>query len=437
MIPARRLLWLLLAWLLLGTLTAVLSLADIGDFTTLWLSVGAALLAALLADALLLWPNPGITATRSMAKVWSLGVNRSIRLRLSARSTWTAAVFDHYPVSCELQGLPQRVAIPAQGWVEIEYQLRPLLRGDQTFGRVELRVASGLGLWQRRCWAGEVQTVKVYPNFAAVAGYALLATDQRLSQIGVLKKRRRGEGTDFHQLREYRQGDSLRAIDWKATSRTRKLIARDYQEERDQQVVFLLDCGRRMLARDGDMSHFDHALNAMLLLSYVALRQGDAVGLLTFAGTPRWLQPVKSAANLKRVLNSAYDLQPTKQASDYLAAAENLTVLLKKRALVVIVTNLRDEDDDTLLPALSLLRKRHLVLVASLREQVLDTAITTPVHDFPSALRHAATLDYLATRRQAFQRLANFRAECLDVLPHELPIRLVNRYLDIKQGGRL
>ena len=102
--------------------------------------------------------------------------------------------------------------------------------------------------------------------------------------VGAHLRRRRGEGTEFQQLREYRLGDSLRQIDWKATQRARKLISRDYQDERNQQVMLLVDTGRRMLARDDGLSHFDHVLNAALLVAYIALRQGDVVGLLAAAG---------------------------------------------------------------------------------------------------------------------------------------------------------
>lgn len=134
------------------------------------------------------------------------------------------------------------------------------------------------------------------PDFARLYGAELMAVDHWLNQIGVRGGQRRGLGLEFHQLREFRDGDTLRQIDWKATARKRTPIAREYQDERDQQILFLLDCGRRMRSQDGDLSHFDHALNASLLLAYVALRQGDAVGAMTFAGDDRRHLPRARAA---------------------------------------------------------------------------------------------------------------------------------------------
>ena len=146
-----------------------------------------------------------------------------------------------------MRDLPQRVRIGAAGWAELEYELKPLARGELEFGPIEMRVAlAARAVGAARRGPARGATIRVYPNFAALSKYALLATDQRLSQIGVLQRPRRGEGLEFHQLREYREGDMQRQIDWKATSRAGKLISREYQDERDQQIMFLIDCGRRL-----------------------------------------------------------------------------------------------------------------------------------------------------------------------------------------------
>ncbi|HQC81087.1 MAG TPA: DUF58 domain-containing protein, partial [Accumulibacter sp.] len=280
--------------------------------------------------------------------------------------------------------------------------------------------------------------VRVFPNFARVAHYTLLATDNRLSQIGILQRRRRGEGMEFLQLRDYRQDDSPRLIDWKASSRVGRLIAREHQDERDQQIVFLLDCSARMRARDGDLSHFDHTLNALSLLAYVALRQGDAVGLATFGHPrPRVLPPGKSVGTVQALMNAVFDLEPSLQVPDYLAAAESLGARLRKRALVILVSNLRDEDDDTLLPAVHYLRRRHAVTVASLRETVLDELLDAPVRDFDAALTRAAGLEYLQARRRQLALMRHGGAQILDVGPCELPVALINHYWARKRAGAL
>lgn len=395
------------------------------ELLIIWIVTGAVVLAVLGLDALRVYLLQQPAAARRVAGSLPLGAWSEVRIRLRnvSEKSLQISIYDHHPAKCEARGLPQDVELGPEAWTELRYQVRPMSRGQHVFGAVQLMLTSPWGFWRRDGKTGQGETVKVYPNFAVVAGSTLRATDRRLPSLGILRKRKRGEGMDFNQLREYRRGDALRQIDWKATSRMRKLISKEYQEERDQQVVILLDCGRRMRSKEPEkgfvvepLSHFDHALNALLLLGYVALRQGDAVGLQTFGGPKRILRPRKAMPTLNAFLNALYDLEPTTHASDFLAAAKDCAARLSKRSLVVVVSNLRDEDSEDLQPALALLRKRHLVLFASLRETALDGALQTGIHDFRDALRIGALHDYLSARRQAFDQFFNrcFRKRPVD-----------------------
>ena len=434
LIPSRRLLF--LAALLTATGLAV---SFVPALTNAWLAAAGLLVAVSAMDAYLALRLETPVAHRMLPGSLPLGAGHEVGIRLAngGDRALQVNVHDHHPAAAQVEGLPQTVNVPAKGWVELHYRLRPIERGDARFGSIELRLGSPFALWQANRTAGEPQVVRVYPDFSELTKFAVLATDNRLSQIGVLQRRRRGEGLDFHQLREYREGDSPRQIDWKATTRMGRLISREYQDERDQQVVILLDCGRRMAARDDDLSHFDQVVNAALLMAYVSLRQGDAVGLMTMSGVSRWLAPRKSRATVNSILNRVYDLQPTIASTDYHVAAIELMQRLRKRALVVVLSNLRDEDDDTIAPALKLLQSRHLVLFASLREAILSRALAARVDTFDRAITHAATADYLRSRELMFRRLERHGAMCLDVEPADLPIALVNRYIDIKRSGRL
>ncbi|HJV22191.1 MAG TPA: DUF58 domain-containing protein, partial [Holophagaceae bacterium] len=239
-IPSRRLLRLLLAWTVLGLAASVAP-----RLVPLWRGMGWALAAAALADGLLaLWPKP-FEGVRELSPSLALGTWKVVKLRLTSASRlgWSVTVMDHHPVDFEARGQGQRHRLPAGGFLELTYQVRPTARGRRAFEPAQVRVEGPLGLIARDLRLGGSTGVKVFPDFAAVARYALLAIDNRLSALGILKRPRRGEGSDFQQLREYRTGDSLRRIDWKATARSQKLISREYQDERDQQVLFLLDCG--------------------------------------------------------------------------------------------------------------------------------------------------------------------------------------------------
>ena len=346
-------------------------------------------------------------------------------------------LFDHVPVSFNFEGMPAQQVLKAGQQAQLRYRVKPLERGDAEFPGLDLQIKTPMSLWQRRIFIENKKTVRVYPNFAEITHYALLATDNRLSQMGVKRRQRRGEGSDFNQLREYRVGDSFKQIDWKATSRQQKMISREYHDERDQQIIFLVDCGRRMRHLEDGQAHLDQALNAMLLLAYVAIRQGDAVGFLSFAGPERWLSPDKGKRTVNRLLNQCYDLVSTTQAADYLAVAQKFMGLQRRRALVVILSNTRAEDHRDLAQAIKLLSRRHFVVLADLQEPGLQRTLETPVYDIDNALLFHGVYDYLQQRKQIHESLHHTGGLCLDTTARELPVRLVNQYLDIKRSGRL
>lgn len=433
-LPSTRLLWCLTV---LAALAVAVSIYP--DYYVYWSALAGVVAVLAILDAAVTFSLATPSAARQVQASLALGVPVEVALRLHnpSRLPLACEVHDHHPASMEVQGLPRRLALGGGQWSELRYQARPVARGEARFSRVELRIFSPLQLFQIRKLTGEPSPVRVYPNFRALARYTLLATDNRLSQIGVLQVRRRGEGMEFHQLREYRQGDAQRAIDWKATSRTARLISREYEEEKDQRVLLVVDCGRRMASKDGELSHFDHTLNAALLLAHVALRQGDAVGMLTMGGVNRYCEPRKSVAAVHAIMNRMFDVEPTLAVPDYHRAATEVMRQVRRRALVILLTNLRDEDDAGLLPALSLLRSRHLVVLASLREAILSRALTARVDSFDRAVTHAAAADYLALRERTFRRIGASGVVTLDVEPEKLPITLVNRYLELKSSGRL
>ena len=279
--------------------------------------------------------------------------------------------------------------------------------------------------------------MKVYPNYEPVIRFALLAMQSRESPMGIVRRPRAGSSRDFHQLRDYRDGDPLAQIDWKASSRRQMLISRDYQEQRDQSIVFLLDTGRRMRALDGGVPQFDHVLNAVLLVAYMALRQGDQVAVKSFGGSDRWLPPMKGNHVMPVLLNHLYDYQTTPAPSDFAGAVEQLMARQRRRSLVILLTNLRGEDGKELLPAMQVLASRHLVLLASMREGTVQDAFSTPVESFSSALRFLAADRYVQERREILASLGSSGILTLDSTAKDFPVALANSYFDIKAAGRI
>jgi uncharacterized protein (DUF58 family) len=429
----------LLVALLVGTSIALASRIAVG--------IGIALILAATIDCMYTqraWRTVAPTLQRRLPPALAIGVKRTVELTFEVRGTlaWSIRLYDHMDSSLLVDGQPVDLVLRGGTATVSTYTVMPTRRGEVVFAPAELRIRTRLGLLELLTRIGERETRRVYPDFAQVARYAWLAGDRRLSEIGIKTYHQRGEGTDFKQLSEYRFGDPVRHLDWRATLRLEKPVVRQFQNERDQCVMLLIDCGRRMRADDRQdaigAAHFDQVLNAVMLLSYVALKDGDAVGALTFgtpAGEGRWFAPRKGAIALNALMGELYAVQPSPTHSDYLCAARDLLQRQRKRALVIVITNFRDEDSSEFTQALRLLRSRHLVLPASLRERIVRQMTTQPLEGIDAPLEVASAHLYEQARRDAFQRLAAHSALLVDAEPERLGIELVNRYQAVKRAG--
>jgi len=390
------------------------------------------------------WLQATPQMTRHLPASLAVGVKCDVALSIDGTGddTWKVELFDHSDPSLQTQGLPATLTVGGGKRVTYTYRATPTRRGEVAFAAADLRVRSRYGLCQLLEKLGQAEVRRFYPDFAQVARYAWLAGGRRLAEIGIKTYRRRGAGTDFQQLAEYRVGDPVRWIDWKATLRFGKPIVREFQDARDQCVMLLVDCGRRMRADDSQTglgnSHFDQVLNAVMLLSYVALKQGDEVGAMTFGTAPgaaKSFAPRKGVKALNALMGELYAVQPTPTHSDYIDAARNFLQRHNKRSLVIIITNFRDEDSAELGTALQLLRTRHLVLLASLREGIVRELASQPLTTNETAVEVASAHLYEQSRRDAFNRLAAHDALMVDAEPQRLGVELVNRYQSAKGAG--
>jgi len=398
-------------------------------------AAGALLFVLLAADALSLWRRDLPSVERALPATMALGERYDVTLRVSSPRNERVQVFDRPPGRGEAEGLPGQLRLGRGRALALTYRFRPLARGELAFGAPSLGLTGPLGRVEREVPVGAPAVTRVYPNFRRVSSF--VAPGEQSLYRGMHATRQRGQGMEFHQMREYREGDALRQVDWKSVARRQQLISREYRSEQNQNVVFLVDGGRRMRAHDGTFSLLDQALDALLLLSYVALRQGDSVGVLACGRDTRWLAPVRGASGLTRVLDTVYDLESSPESSDLEQALALLAARQRRRALLVLLTNLGDDDVEGLRTMLASLRAKHLVLVASLRDPAFAKPLAAPPRSDADALSALSALAYLDARNGARERLNAAGIATLESEPNALPGVLIERYLMIKRAGNL
>lgn len=419
--------------IILFTVSVLQLLSDTVDPIAEYL--GSALFILCLFDFLSLRKSVPLTIARS--GLTSLALNRESTVHLAITNTrklnLRLNIYDDIPESFRVTGFPVSLSIEPGNQSLISYQVVPGKRGDFASEFCEVRIAGMLGLLQKQLKLPVETNYKVLPDYMPVIEYAMLKTDMRTSMMGLHAVQKRGDGLDFLELRNYRQGDSLRQIDWKSTSRLNKTISREYQVEQDQSFIFLLDCSHRMNILDDSLSHFDHVLNAMLLTSYIALKQGDAVGFAAFGlDKVRWRKPAKGMHSFHNLLEDIYPVQPTTSAADYMQIAESLPRLYPKNATVILLTNLRDNDTSEIIKSIRYLNQRYQVILANICEKSVDKTLSSNPESFEQALTYLSAVQYSSARKETISFLRRQNIQLIDTLAENLAISLANEYFRFK-----
>jgi uncharacterized protein (DUF58 family) len=336
-----------------------------------------------------------------------------------------------FPVSLNSKGLEK------EGILQFDYSLIPAERGEWEFAGLELLCSSPLSFWERKILHDTKSTGRTYPDFKKMLGLNAQELRGITESAGAKNIRRRGLGLEFQSLREYQFGDSIKSIDWRATARRQKPVVREYQEEQDQQVLFLLDTGYRLHRKENEYLQFDNALNAVLLLSYVALKHEDSVAMGTFGNEERWLPPQKGVGAFPLLMNQLYDLHSSPASSSPFSALENALKRLHRRTFIVLISNFREEDGESLSWILPLIKQRHLLLLVSLREQEAEKSQTRTALTAEETLEKAAAFSYLYNRNKLYKKWEHSGLLTLESTAENLSSSLINTYLEVKRSGRL
>ena len=384
----------------------------------------------------------GFTIRREFEKRFAIGDPSKISLHVVNDTTRSLrlCIKDEYPAEMKLhEPREAEFTIEPRSTAEFFYHVTPPRRGSYQFGKTAVRFLSKLGLVWCQSELAEPQSVKVYPNMRRAREIELKALGAQ-SFLAVQRRAvRRGECREFESMRDYVRGDELRHISWTATARRSKLTTRQYQIERDQTVVIAIDAGRLMTGRIEDETKFDTAVHASLALMSACAKAGDNCGLVVFGRRVRkFLPPKRGIGHIDAVLESVYDLEPEMIEPSYARAFQYISSNLKKRAFVVILTDLVDKDSSReLINSLKLLRPRHLPLVVTVGDRDLNAMVSSPPENVREMFRQSASEEIIHQRESALKLVESLGGLALDVTTQTLGPRLLETYLRVKERGLL
>ncbi len=406
------------------------------------LAYDVALIALAVIDARRSRLPKGVRITREFSGRFAVGAETEVHINVANAQPHAISLFikDEYPPQMKLSGQRQaRMRVDAQTSAALVYGLTPPKRGRFEFGQIAVRFLSRFNLVWCEMLIGEPTIAKVYPNMRRAREAELKALGARSLVSSHRKTSWRGEGREFESMRDYVRGDELRHISWSATARRGKLTTRQYQVERDQTILIAIDGGRLMTARIEQETKLDSAVHAALALMSAAARAGDNAGLLVFGRKIKsFLPPGRGHDHMDAALEALYSVEPEMIEPSYSRAFEYIAANSKRRSLVVLITDLVDEEGSKeLLTSLRLLRPRHLPLVVTIADRDLRSVVSSAPENARELFTQSVAEEIMLLRETALRLVESQGGLALDVTAAALAPAILEKYIQVKERGLL
>lgn len=390
---------------------------------------------------ILLLPAAGVRVERQVPQRFSNGDENEVSIELeNTMQTWLGAeVVEELPVQFQARGYSFSVALRPGEQQRLTYSVRPTERGRYAFGRVNVYVSTRIGLVQRRYQSGELHEAAVYPSFVQLAKYELFAATRRLDLLGLKKVRRLGHTMEFEHVREYVRGDDVRTLNWRATARRGDLMVNQYQDERAQPIYAVLDTGRVMKMPFDGMTLLDHAINAALVLTGVAVKKGDMAGVVSYSNrVHQIIKAERRAAQMGLILEALHNLTTDFAESDVQQLYASLRSRLPRRSLLVLFTNYESVSGlRRHLPELARLARHHVVLTVLFENTELKALTAETATTLDGVYVRAIAQQFADEKHEITRVLRQHGVMTLLTTPAALTLDVVNRYLELKAQHRI
>ena len=400
------------------------------------------LLALVLTDLLLLFRvKKGIRGYRDTPEKLSNGDDNEVSIYLENFYPFTASlnVIDEIPHQFQRRDLNFELHIEAGKKKIIQYFIRPVKRGEYSFGTVNVFANSPLGLFSRRFKFSGDALIPVYPSFIQMRKYELMAISNRLMDSGIKRIRRIGQNREFELIKEYVSGDDFRTVNWRATARRNHLMVNNFQDERSQQVYSLIDKGRVMQMPFNGLSLLDYAINASLAISNIAIKKSDKAGLITFQHViGSTVVAGKQSKQMLRIMETLYNQKTAYRESDFSALYTHIRRKITQRSLLLLFTNFESIHGlHRQMPYLKSLSNQHLLVVIFFENSEMKTLLDNPATELKDIYYKAVAEKFSYDKKLIMKELSKYGIQSLLTAPEDLTINAINKYLELKSRGMI
>lgn len=404
-------------------------------YVAAWIAL-AVIVVMIITECCMLYYKRGIDASRLCAERFSNGEDNEVKISVDNGYPFKTNinVIDESPVVFERRDITFVTSLKSCQGKTIIYKLKPTKRGVYSFGKIRVFASTIIGLIQRRFSFGSEQDIKVYPSYLMLNQYELMAISNNLSELGIKKIRRIGNNTEYEHIKDYVSDDDFRTINWKATARRNKLMVNVYTDEKSQQVISIIDKGRVMQQSFDGMTLLDYAINASLVLSYIAMHKEDKAGVITFERQfDSYIRPERSKGHMQEILENLYHQETTFGESDFSSLCVNVGRFVTKRSLLVVYTNFLGENAlKRQLAYLKQLSHNHVVLVVFFEDTELDSYSRLKPRDMQDYYCHAVAQNFIYEKKAIVGTLRQHGIYALLTPPEQLTVNVINRYLEMK-----
>jgi len=418
-----------------GSVIFVLSFFQPGLFRIAVLILILLAVAILLDGILLFSKTKGLLAKRITSERFSIGDPNKVVIQLDNKYSFPVrvSVIDELPIQFQERNWIRKAKIESDP-VDIAYSLQPTTRGEYGFGNINVFVHGPLQLVKRRYIFPATQTVKVYPSYIQMRRYQLLAVSNRLQEAGVKRIRKLGHSMEFEQIKEYVRGDDFRTINWKATARKDALMVNNYTDERSQQIYCIINKGRVMKMPFGGMTLLDHAINASLVLSNVALVKQDKAGLITFAeNLDAFVLADKKTTQMSHLLETLYKQETKFLEADFEKLFSVIRNRISNRSLLILFTNFESlESLQREMPALKRMARYHLLLIVFFENTELKAISEKKASKLEDIYIKTIAEKFAFEKRLMVKELHMNGILSILTTPENLTVNTVNKYLELK-----